>query len=244
MEDLRHRLASVYHARAGHAYRSTPLAPPPESASGCATDCGSGSCLVSCSNQKYDPKKYLLTCSPDTCRRIRGLVDKHNEAGGILEPNFETGQLDLVVASNGDRDSVAIPTGVFQFHTHPNTCKSRKACYFEFPSENDMGLIARDCMSGVLAHFVFTHGKTYRVSLQPGQRLRYAQQPALIEGVFPHFAELMNRLQQQAVDEGIGIMDRLREEWRREAVAKGFEVQVLDGPEGIRETVRAIAPGT
>lgn len=165
---------------------------------------------------------------------------KPKEVGGIIEPDLEEGVLHVIDMNGGDKDSVEIPIGVYQFHTHPNSCKSKNACYFDFPSENDMALIARDGMRGVIAHFVISRERVYRIALGPALRREFARDAYAVDRVFPHFETFMNALQERAIKEGIHILPDLLSEWVREAGRYGFVVSVLASPNDIVEKVEAI----
>lgn len=205
----------------------------------CSTACGSGECLVSCPAQAYRPGSRVVRLSAEAIAKLREFVERPREVGGTLEPRLDRGTLELATHSAGDKDSVSIPLGTFQFHTHPNACTSRKACYFEFPSENDMALIARDCMRGVQAHFVFSRNRTYRVGLTSRLRAAFARRPELVDRVFDDFAGLMNRLQETASQHGTGVMDALMEDWLGTARSYGFSVEVFSSPAKLRERLLA-----
>lgn len=206
----------------------------------CAADCNSGACMISCKGQKYQPGMKTLRPTPKMISFLSTAVHTPHEVGGLIEPNFELGTLEVKMSTGGDQDSVEIPLGVYQFHTHPNACRSKESCYFEFPSENDMALIARDGMRGVVAHFVVTLEQVYRVSLSSRLRLQYARNPEKIDLVFDHFAEVMLRLQARAQREGIHIMAQLRKEWAREAHRYGFVVESYASPAEVVERIQAV----
>lgn len=174
-------------------------------------------------------------------------MQRSNEVGGTIEPDLENKVLHIVEGRKGGKDSVVIPVGTFQFHTHPNQCKSRGSCYFEFPSENDMSLIASDGMKGALAHFVFTHGKVYRVALSGKMRSRLANLPDYaredeFQRIYDHFHELLDHLQEKASTEGITPekLASYRQEWYEDAVREGFDVKMYDDPSQIVEAIFAI----
>lgn len=178
--------------------------------------------------------------SREAADELSNAVKNPSEVGGTLEPNFVKGVLEVKFRTSGGKDSVEIPIGVFQYHTHPNACRSPSSCYFEFPSENDMMLIARDSMKGLVAHFIVTLERVYRIAISPRLRLRFAQHPDKIDEVFDHFADLMIRLQERAQKEGVHIMPELLREWTREAKNYGFLVTTFANPLEIRELVTAV----
>lgn len=209
----------------------------------CNANCNdrtTGRCVISCRGQKYSAGRRTMRLSAEAADRLAQAVLNPTEVGGVLEPDFKNGVLTVKHETKGGKDSVEIPIGVFQFHTHPNACRSASSCYFEFPSENDMVLIARDSMKGLVAHFIVTLERVYRVAISPKLRLRFAQDPDKVEDVFDHFADLMMRLQERAQTEGVHIMPELLKEWVREATSYGFLVTIFKDPRAIQEIVEAI----
>lgn len=192
----------------------------------------------------------ILRLSADSLAKIAEYMTRSNEVGGTIEP--DAGMTCLVVkeGKGGGKDSVVIPIGSFQFHTHPNKCESRGNCYFEFPSENDMSLIAQDCMRGAVAHFVFTHGYVYRVAPSGAMRvdLGSLKQDKLLQkevnNIFDDFHKLLDEMQEKAKKYGISpeIMNGFRAEWARTARSKGFDVTLIGRPEDIAETVVVVDP--
>lgn len=206
----------------------------------CKADCTSGSCLVTCSKQHYASGRRTLRMSAESVQVMKDALTKPTEVGVLMEPDFETGEIHVMQTTGGDKDSVEIPVGVLQGHSHPNSCTSKSKCYFDFPSENDMSLIASDSMKGVVAHYVFSVERVYRMSLSPRLRLDFARNPALLDGVFGHFADLMNRLQDRVAREGISVMPELLKVWVQEARSYGFDVKMFASPEEIVETMEAV----
>lgn len=206
----------------------------------CKAECTAEKCVVSCVGVRYAPGSKVLRLCKDSLDKLKKAVMKPKEVGGVIEPDLEDGVLRVLEMNGGDRDSVEIPIGVFQFHTHPNSCKSRSACYFDFPSENDMALISRDSMRGVIAHYVISRERVYRVALGADLRRKFARDAYAVDAVFPHFETFMNQLQERALKEGIHILPALLQEWIHEAVKYGFTVHVYTSPEDIVEKIETI----
>lgn len=223
-----------------------------EGGGGCRTQCalGAGSCVVACAGQKPAVASRVLRLSSDAVAKIRGYMQKTTEVGGTIEPTADMRELVVREGRGGGKDSVVIPVGTFQFHTHPNKCESRANCYFEFPSEHDMSLIAQDCMRGAVAHFVFTHGFVYKVSLSGDKRLelgamkRDGTLQKEVDRIFDVFHKLLDRLQDQARSRGIGpeIMAQFRGVWAEAARQEGFEVEMIPSAADIAEYVEIVDP--
>lgn len=218
-------------------YHQGPVEPSP---GGCTTDCHTGTCVIACAKQRYAPGQRTLRMSAKTIQVMREALSNPEEVGVLMEPNFETGEINVIKTTGGDKDSVEIPVGVLQGHSHPNSCKSKDECYFDFPSENDLSLIASDSMKGVVAHYVFSVERVYRVALSPQLRLKFARDPHAVGSVFDHFETVMNRLQDRASSEGIGVMPSLLKDWLEEARKYGFDVKIFNSPEDVVEHMAAI----
>lgn len=99
------------------------------------------------------------------------LFKKKRELGGALEYNPATRRFRATRLRFGKYDSVQLPKGRVDFHTHPVVCKSQAKCALEVPSAFDIVYLFDNQAFGVNRyHFVFTRMGTYRIRLQARSR--------------------------------------------------------------------------
>lgn len=111
--------------------------------------------------------KGRVYIEPASVKLIRNaLFKKKRELGGALEYNPATRQFHATKLRLGHYDSVQIPKGRVDFHTHPVICKNQNKCALEVPSAFDIAYLFENQAFGINRyHFVFTRMGTYRIRL-------------------------------------------------------------------------------
>ena len=139
---------------------------------GCRHRCRPGEgCVFSCDS--IAPGDYTLQIAPEVMHFAKQALKKNKEYGGKLAIDVNSGLLKLGGGGWGKLDSVGIPHGIYEWHSHPGRCDpDDDECALDMPSEADMELIARDGIEGCFGHFVICHTGTYLVSLQPAMRAK------------------------------------------------------------------------
>ena len=107
---------------------------------------------------------------PVDAKRIRMSLSSGKEIGGIMRLDPTTNILRSEPFISGDRTSINIPLGKFEFHTHPNKCLSKKKCALGVPSIEDLENIYDRGADGNCYHLVFAHEGLYVVGLKPEYR--------------------------------------------------------------------------
>lgn len=104
---------------------------------------------------------------PGSLQLIRNaLFKRKRELGGALEYHPVTHQFRATKLRLGHYDSVQIPKGRVDFHTHPVICKNKFRCALEVPSAFDIAYLYDNQAFGINRfHFVFTRMGTYRIRL-------------------------------------------------------------------------------
>jgi len=110
----------------------------------------------------------------NTHRANRRLIDKNVEHGGTFRLGRSRNEfvIDKRVRSNS-YDSLQLPTGIAQFHSHPRKC-TRDRCALGIPSARDVCsfiLAANETL--LLAHFIYTKEGTYILSLSRRMKTGY-----------------------------------------------------------------------
>jgi hypothetical protein len=87
-------------------------------------------------------------------KRIYQSMATGKELGGTFSLGKDN-SLTIASFSDGQTASVDVPLSPYEFHTHPNTCNSKKNCALGVGSVQDLSNILERSSSGNICHFVF-----------------------------------------------------------------------------------------
>ena len=96
--------------------------------------------------------------------KIKGFLNLDHEVGGCMRFNCKTNKLEISDIVDGKGSSIDIDICKFEFHCHPNPCKTKSACHLGVPSGSDMKNIAERSGEGNCLHIVFAHEGMYACS--------------------------------------------------------------------------------
>ena len=96
------------------------------------------------------------------------LINEPVEYGGTLSLNVYTKTLNLATCNRSNTyNTVDIPNGNIQWHTHPNKC-SKTRCTLGIPSGDDLVGFANTAMhNNALAHLVYSADGVYAILMEP-----------------------------------------------------------------------------
>lgn len=174
------------------------------------------SCEIRCDDPRI---KGDWTVAPETYGAImRDVTKTKNERAGTL--TLGPGRT-LVLAApmvEGDRDSVDVPKGMLEFHTHPSTCRDDDPdCGIDVPSPEDIGLLLHGLLNGSLAHLVFASTGSYVMQATPSLAHKiHALGDGYIGSLIADFERLFDEEPQRLGKLGNrAFLDRFREAWMR-----------------------------
>lgn len=174
----------------------------------------------------------------NTVKLIRAsLYTKKKELAGELVPSRGHG----LVARNmryGKYDSVQVPRGVVDFHTHPVVCKNQNKCALEVPSAFDIAFLFENQAQGRNQyHFLFTRMGTYRIRLKRRAREAY-RQSAAADASFPAqframilklFGDMHEKFNEAYPAPGF-TLHKFRARWLRRMREFGIQVKLFTHP--------------
>lgn len=205
----------------------------------CRYECTSGDCRHYC--RGFHPGVYEVSVSKSSMKKILAALKRPRELGGTMDINLENGTLDTSpFVAWGGANSVELPHGIFEFHTHPNSCELGKACSMEMPSADDMSIVIHDRMNGNISHMVFTRGCTYALSVSDAlhQRLKSldtTRRGDLCKKILSQFQRFQKRFD-IAYEQNKSVVYRMRPGWLRLARKHGFVVKTY--PVGVPPTFK------
>ena len=114
--------------------------------------------------------------------RIERAIHRPVEVGGTFKLSSPGGSRTLVldqITNNGKFNSVPIPKGLVQFHTHPAECQNF-VCTVGMPSIQDLIEFAKASMRGeALAHCIYSKDGTYCIQTRLSRVCRWNIQSCL-----------------------------------------------------------------
>lgn len=181
-----------------------------------------------------------LYIEPDSLKLIRAaLFKRKRELGGALEYNPRTKQFKATKLRLGHYDSVMLPKGRVDFHTHPVVCKSQNKCALEVPSAFDIAYLYENQAFGINRfHFVFTRMGTYRIRLKHRARkvailadqVDPSYRSRLRDGLLAVFGKRYERFNKAYPKPGLTLA-KFRASWCSLMRDWGFEVKLYIHPQ-------------
>jgi len=178
--------------------------------------------------------------SPVTLKLIRrALFKAKKELGGALVYDSAVGQLRATKLRWGKYDSVQLPRGRIDFHTHPVVCKSNSKCALEVPSAFDIVyLYENQAFERNRYHFVFTRMGTYRIRLQGRSRQAALESSArdprfritLRKNLLTLFGGMYEKFNREYPRPGL-TLSKFRSKWLRAMREVGFHVKLFLHPQ-------------
>jgi len=104
----------------------------------------------------------------------RSQINKMIEHGGNTILNFDDQVIEGAQEKTGAYNSVQMPRGVVDWHSHPRKCKNDNMCAIGLPSPNDMINITSGALNGTQRHLVYSAEGTYSITVCP-EKLRYLE---------------------------------------------------------------------
>lgn len=157
-----------------------------------------------------------------TMTRIRSYLLRSHEIAGTLRYDKTRGHLGIhgkIV--KGHADSVTIPHGLVEMHTHPNSCRNiDKDCGIDVPSPEDIAILLDGRDHGNVAHIVFALTATYVLTALPRA---YARNELVVKALDRLYETLPDKLEGMS---NSAFLDEFRRRWVVVANRVGIRVRI------------------
>ena len=169
-----------------------------------------------------DSSLMIVKIDPKIHRRNKELTNKCVEYGGTLEWCDDRKHFGHKTLASGEYNSVAIPKGQIQFHTHPNKCND-EVCAMGVPSIHDLfGYADAVVRKETDMHCIYSKDGVYCIMLRP--EIKRALKDKRFRKIWRDTAEsnLATFRSQQDVTED--SYDDFKSNWINLAKGQGFEI--------------------
>eukprot|EP00899_Mesostigma_viride_P011327 jgi/Mesvir1/20195/Mv13433-RA.1 len=123
--------------------------------------------VPSCKFKESNAKVQSFSLKPSTFQAILGTMRTVGEMGGTFTVDTTQRVLNSAkVTRIGQANSVDIPHGVLEWHTHPSDCGMTE-CSLSSPSDTDVMVFLEDALTDNLGHMVFSLAGTFVVTFTP-----------------------------------------------------------------------------
>jgi len=156
-------------------------------------------------------------------KRNRKFTNDLHESGGNTTIDFKKHVISEGKTSKGEYDSIHLPRGVVDWHSHPRKCLNDDKCALGIPSPADLGNVALGALYGTKVHMVYSREGTYEIKLCKLKVAKFIKDAK----AFEEFTEALHHV-------FLGIHDKYVEkpykeyqnEWFKEAKKIGFLVKL------------------
>ena len=170
----------------------------------------------------HDSPLMIVRIAPEVHRRNRALTKKMVEYGGTFKWSNVGKEYIHDTLRSGQYNSVAIPEGEVQFHTHPSKCKD-DVCAMGVPSIKDLFGYAEAVMKGeTKVHCIYSKEGTYCIMLRP--EIRRALKDPRFRKIWRDTAESNLADFRSKQDITAATYDKFKRSWTNLARGQGFEI--------------------
>eukprot|EP00899_Mesostigma_viride_P025128 jgi/Mesvir1/57/Mv18872-RA.1 len=202
--------------------------------------------VPSCKFKESNAKVQSFSLKPSTFQAILGTMRTGGEMGGTFTVDTTQRVLNSAkVTRIGQANSVDIPHGVLEWHTHPSDCGMTE-CSLSSPSDTDVMVFLEDALTDNLGHMVFSLAGTFVVTFTPSlvQSLRDSgSRRERCEQIQRRFRDLQREFSRRFQHASTEEEKNRHESWHRESWLKlaresGFVVDFF--PFGVAPRVRLL----
>ena len=182
-------------------------------------------------NQFFKCKKCagVFVVAKEFHMRNRMLTHDNKEHGGNMTFDMKDLILKKGEETDGEYNSVDLPRGVVDWHTHPRECKDDDTCAIGIPSPTDLANVVVGFVYGTVAHLVYSKEGTYCIQVKMDTLEKVADNKKILsefqDAIVQSFLSLHHNFLQRANMN----YNQYRKQWLAKAKKWGFRITFFKG---------------
>lgn len=170
--------------------------------------------------------RNVFRLAPQFHQANRSAIQKNVENGGNTAVNFQLAEVGPGEITTGAYNSIQMPRGVVDWHSHPSKCKNQNMCALGLPSPADMANIAVGTLAGTQVHLVYASEGTYVIRVREDVVALLQQNPDLQHGYLLRIRTILEGLHEYFLRSRISYK-AYASDWMDAAKYLGFDVQLF-----------------